>query len=117
MRRPAVLILMLLAMLWQSVAMARVGSTANVLAGLEHTSLHWQDTTHHHHEDGAYHLDDSTESVQHMLGEQLSVGAVFTLESSRDFPRLGSSTPGGLQDAPAAHPFLDGLLRPPRSGS
>ena len=48
---------MLLAMLWQSVALARVGSTVNVLVDLEQAALHWQDRTgqdrsHHHHDDG-----------------------------------------------------------------
>ena len=49
---------MLLAMLWQSVALARVGSTVNVLVDLEQAALHWQDKSpHHHHDDWSPHAD------------------------------------------------------------
>jgi len=42
MRRVAVLLIVLIAMLWQSVAMARIGSNVNVLVDAEHAALHWQ---------------------------------------------------------------------------
>jgi hypothetical protein len=54
MRRSAVVFVVVFAMLWQSVAMARIGSTVNVLADLQHAALHWQEQSHHHHEDGTY---------------------------------------------------------------
>ena len=105
MHRSAVLLVMLLALLWQSVALARVGSTVNALADLAHTALHWQAQGHHHHEDGSYHLDESTESTQHVL-----IGS-----SCQDVPPLGSAAPGGRHDTVVCSPPLDGLLRPPRS--
>lgn len=108
---------MLLAMLWQSVALARAGSTVNALADLEHTALHWQEEGHHHHEDGSYHRDDSTESVQHVLGDHVGASVALLVSSSHGFPPLGSTPPGGLHKAPVPEPALEGLLRPPRSGS
>jgi hypothetical protein len=117
MRRSAVLLVMLGAMLWQSVAMARMGSTVNVLADLEHAALHWQEEGHHHHEDGSYHLDDSNDSARHMFSDQVSATTALLVTASHDFPPQGSNAPGGLHDTVVPNPTLDGLLRPPRSRS
>ena len=114
MRRTAILIAMLFAMLWQSVALARVGSTVNVLADLEHAALHWQEEQHHHHDDGSYHLDDSKDSVQHVLCDHVTANGALLLTASHDFPPLGSAAPEGLHERLVPDPPLDGLLRPPR---
>ena len=114
MHRRAVLLVVLFAMFWQTVAMARAGSTVNALADMEHTALHWLEEGHHHHEDGSYHLDDSKESVQHMLCDHSCATAALLVSSSRDFPPLGSAAPGGPHTAPVADPDPEGLLRPPR---
>lgn len=114
MRRTATLFVMLVAMLWQSVAMARVGSTVNPLADLTHAALHWQQEGHHHHEDGSYHLDDSKESAQHLVMDHLSASLVAAAPLSHDFAPLGSTAPVGLQATRAPNPSLDGLLRPPQ---
>lgn len=114
MRRSAVLLVMLFAMLWQSVALARPGSTVNVLADLEHAALHWQEEGHHHHDDGSFHLDDSQASTFHILSDHLTVTTVLLAASSHHFPSSASARPCGLHDAPVPDPFLDGLLRPPR---
>jgi hypothetical protein len=117
MRRSTVLFVMLFAMLWQSVAFARAGSTANALADLGHAALHWQEEGHHHHEDGSYHLDESKESAQHVLSDHVSAAAALMVPASHDFPPLGSAAPGGLHERLVPDPMLDGLLRPPRSRS
>ena len=114
MRRSAVAVVMLFAMLWQSVALARVGSTINVLADLEHAALHWQEERHHHHDDGSFHLDDSNESVQHVTGDQVSTTTALLHACSYDFPPRAALSPRSLRDAPASPPFLEGPLRPPR---
>lgn len=114
MRRTAILIVMLFAMLWQSVALARVGSTVNALADTEHTALHWQEEGHHHHEDGSFHLDDSKASVQHVLSDHVSATAALLVASAQGFPPLGSAAPGGLHQVAIPDPDLEGLLRPPR---
>ena len=114
MHRRAVLLVVLFAMFWQTVAMASTGSTVNVLADMEHTALHWLEEGHHHHEDGSYHLDDSNEAVLHVLCEHGSVTAALLVSSSHDFPLLGSAAPGGPRMSPVADPDPEGLLRPPR---
>ena len=114
MRRSAVLFFMLLAILWQSVAMARVDSTVNALADLAHATLHWQEEAHHHHEDGSYHQDDSKESVQHGVTDHLNASLALAAAASHDFPPLGSAAPDGHYEQLVPSPSLDGLLRPPR---
>ena len=104
-------------MLWQSMALARVGSTVNPLADLHHAALHWQGEAHHHHDDGSYHLDDSKESVQHMVADSLSASLAMAAPSLHDLPPQGSAAPGGLHATPVPNPTLDGLLRPPRPRS
>ena len=108
---------MLLATLWQSVAMARVGSTVNPLADLEHATLHWQGEAHHHHEDGSYHQDDSKESVQHVVTDHLNPSRALAASASHAFTPLGSAAPADLHKRLVPNPALDGLLRPPRSQS
>ena len=114
MRRSAILLVMLFALLWQSVAMARIGSTVNALADPAHATLHWQGEAHHHHENGSYHQDDSKESVQHVVTDHLNASLALAAASSHDFPPLGSAAPDDLRERPVPDPALDGLLRPPR---
>ncbi|MBA4261576.1 MAG: hypothetical protein C0443_06015 [Comamonadaceae bacterium] len=117
MRRYTVIFVTLFAMLWQSVALARVGSMVAPLADRVHASLHWQEEGHHHHEDGRYHLDDSSESVQHLLTDHLSTAAELMVAASPGFLPLGSVAPDDLYEAPVPNPASDGLLRPPRSAA
>jgi hypothetical protein len=112
--RLPVILVVLIAMLWQSVAMARIGSTVNVLLDAGHAALHWQGESHHHHGDGSYHLDDSKESAQHVVTDHLSATLAMTTPSSQDFTRSGSAAHGGLHETRLPNPTLDGLLRPPR---
>lgn len=114
MRRSAVIFVMLFTMLWQSVALGRAGSTVNALADLQHAALHWQEEGHHHHDDGSYHLDDSKESVQHVLVDHVSVSPALLTTAARVFPPLGSTAPGNLRGASVPDPDPEGLLRPPR---
>lgn len=117
MRRLPILLVMLFAMLWQSVALARVGSTVNALTDMAHTALHWQEAGHHHHEDGSYHLDDSPESAQHIVCDHVSALAELPVSPSHDFPPLTSALPGGLHQAHVPDPDLKGLFRPPQARS
>lgn len=117
MRRMSILLVILFAMLWQSVALARAGSTVNALADMEHAALHWQGASHHHHDDGSYHRDDSPESVQHVIADHVSASAALLVSTSHGFPPPGSTVPAGLLKASVPDPDPEGLLRPPRSRS
>jgi hypothetical protein len=114
MKRPAIILAMLIALLWQSVAMARIGSMVNPLLDLEHATLHWQETAHHHDDDGSLHLDESRESVQHVAIDHLNASLDMGAQTAHGLLPLGSATPNGLQRQAVPNPALDGLLRPPR---
>ena len=114
MRRTAVLLTMLLAMLWQSVALARIGSPVNPLADLAHAALHWQDAGHHHGDDGSYQLDDSSESIHHVVTDHAGAPLALASSPSHAFLSVGSATPPSLDNLAVPDPTLDGLLRPPR---
>jgi hypothetical protein len=114
MRRNLVLTLMLIAMLWQSVALARVGSTVNPLADPAHALLHWLNVGHHHHDDGSYQVDESKESTHHVAIDHSGATLAVATATSHAFPPGGLSAPGAVREAPVPHPVLDGLLRPPR---
>jgi hypothetical protein len=114
MRRSLVLLVMLFAMFWQTVALARPGSTVNVMADLAHAALHWQGEAHHHHDDGTFHLDDSQASTFHVLSDHVTATTALLPAVAHHFPPNTSSRPGVLRDIRVPDPFLDGLLRPPR---
>lgn len=113
MRRLLVLFVTLISLLCQSMAVARVDSANSSPADLEHSSLHWQATGHHHHHDGSFHQDQSDESLQHVSGDHVG-GHVELLGSiSHALPPAGSVLPSEWHDAAVPDPFSDGLLRPP----
>ena len=101
-------------MLWQSMAMARIGPAVGALAYAEHTALHRQAVDHHHHEDGSYHLGDSKDSAQHMVSDHLSPWLAMVTCSSDDLAPVAAAVHGGRHEARLPSPTLDGLLRPPR---
>ncbi len=114
MRRTAILFVTIIAMLWQSVAVARDGLLMDAAADLAHAVLHWHGQSHHHHDDGNFHLDDSTESVQHVLGDPVCTTALPMVVAMHGFAPPGSLAPLGWREAGVPDPAPDGLLRPPR---
>ena len=117
MRRSTILLVMLFAMFWQSVALARIGSTVNVLTDQGHAVLHWQEEGHHHHADGSYHQDDSKESVHHVVCDHLSMSLAMAAVPSHEFRLPRYAAPSGVHENLVPEPTLDGLLRPPRARS
>jgi hypothetical protein len=114
MQRAAVLVLFMVAFLWQSVGMARVGPTIDLLGNIEHAALHENDEGHHHHDDGSLHVDDSAESMQHVIADQLHFPAALLCDSRSALPESTGGSPVAMRDRAVADPFLAGLLRPPR---
>lgn len=114
MRRPAVLIALVFAMLWQSLALAHGGLRGSALGDLAHAALHWQGLSHHHLDDGSLQLDDSTESERHLATDHVCVSLAMAAPAAHQFPTLPSTAPRAAREAPAPTPTLDGPLRPPR---
>lgn len=115
MRRTAILIVTLFAMLWQTVALGRVGSSVNVFSDLAHAALHWSETSHHHGDDGHLHFDQSHESSQHIHIDPVSSTVALLLPT---FPLVLPAPRNAVPDTAdllMPPPDLAGLLRPPRS--
>lgn len=112
-KRTGILVVMLIAMLWQSLALARAGSTLNAFADAQHAVLHGQQEGHHHHDDGSYHLDDSDESTRHLMADHSPASALLP-SATPAVAFLGGGSPGMREARASPHPFLDGPLRPPR---
>ncbi len=80
----------------------------------DHVEMHLASVVHHHDEAGVAYLDDSPESVRHMLADAGS-GAGVLFDSpplSLQFGRLPAPAVTAESLGPA--PYLDGLRRPPR---
>lgn len=114
MRRTAVIVTMLLAMLWQSLALARIGSPVNALADLAHAALHWQGAAHLHMADGTYELDSSSDAIQHVVTDHTSASLALATSPSPAVLPASSAAPDNLHGTAVPDPLLDGLLRPPR---
>ena len=112
--RAVIAFVLLLTMLWQSFGLAHSGSTVAAAADLEHAKLSSQDEGHHHHDDGTYHVEDSADSVQHLLTDHVTAHLGLILVTATSFLPTGSARHGTDHPLASPHPDLDGLFRPPR---
>lgn len=112
--RRVVAFFLLMAMSWQAIALARPGSSINVLDDPAHAALHWQGTHHHHHDDGSVRCDDTPDSAQHVLIDDIGMTAGLTSIAIDRADALPSTAPPGGQPGVAPSPFLEGPLKPPR---
>lgn len=117
MHRRVTAVLILLVLLWQSVAVAAPGWAFSQVQDLAHSVLHWSAGAHHHHDDGSHHQDDSAESVQHVIADAGVHAATLLARARSDFPGLDGSSPAMTTDALRPPPYLDGPHRPPRSAT
>lgn len=114
MQRAAVIALFIVAFLWQSVGLARFDPVIDLLGDTEHAALHENDEGHHHHDDGSLHVDDSFESIQHVVADQLHFPTALLGEDRAKLLAGRAASPQVARDRAVAAPFLDGLMRPPR---
>lgn len=105
---------MLLAMLWQCLAMAGPLAPSQAAQGFEHTLLHGQATDHHHHDDASIHLQEADGKLphQHVDGGFNTPGCLpsawYCGVAFRPMAPVERANPL----APSAD--LEGLLRPPQ---
>lgn len=114
MRKWFVPLLVAFSMLWQSMATAQVDAALPNSAEWVHSVLHWEAEGHHHHDDGSWHLDDSAESIHHVMCDHLS-NPVALPQSVVHTQVQGAqmSAPSYVRSGLPA-PHLEGPLRPPR---
>lgn len=114
MRRMFSALLLLAVLVWQTVSVAEQGPLRKHSEEQAHAQLHWQQTEHHHHDDGSVQMDDSAESIQHLVADAaLSFVAIWSSASTQvDFfrpPPPASSAAAGIPD-----PNPERIKRPPR---
>jgi hypothetical protein len=117
MARRLLSVVLLIALIGQSVAAARTGLTLDFVADLQHAVLHWQGEGHHHHDDGGYHADDSNESSQHLIADFVMGSPALTADVNAVIPFTGSYLLVVQRTDHIPDPYLEGPLRPPRSTS
>ncbi|MNX98091.1 hypothetical protein D3C86_1304840 [compost metagenome] len=114
MRRRLALVLLLLSVFWQAFAIAGQATAFADAEEVAHAALHWQEESHHHHDDGSVALDDSDESLQHVVADGcLSTLLVWQI-TSFSFAPLASARPLIADETASPSPHLAGRRRPPR---
>ena len=101
-----------LSLLWSSLAGA-VPPFGQPQSDFIHQALHWAADSHHHHDDGSLHFDNSSDSAQHVALDLLSsaVGLPSTeLNCALVQPGREQSRHRSTARSPH-HP--EGLFRPP----
>lgn len=112
-RRSRALVL-IMAFVFQTLALLSPWSVAAATEDLEHLTLHALDGRHHHHGDQSLHVQDAEESVQHQHadgGPQTGV-PLATAVGPCEAAARGAVPQFDGQAFLSAAP--DGLLRPPR---
>lgn len=105
---------LVLAVLWQSLPVARFGIAQGGLTDIAHVAVHWLGASHHHHADGDFHFDTSTDSAQHLIADQFSPTATLPEEGSPIFSGDVATSPRRAHPGGLPPPYLEGPLRPPR---
>ena len=113
--RRTVLFLLLLSTLWQSLALASDFRRVALLEDWAHVMAHWEGASHHHHDDGDWHEDDSADARSHLvLDDDMNVPAL-----AQDGLALSQQTDQGLLPQRADPALIvhdgDGPRRPPRT--
>lgn len=107
--------LLLIAFLCQSLPVLSTQGVAQRSQEIEHVTLHWQETEHHHHDDLSLHVEDSADSAQHDHADAGFNAACLLTVGWALRPRLVPTSPEVLVQALGPMPFLDGPLRPPKA--
>lgn len=82
---------------------------------LTHVTLHWQAEAHHHAADGAIHVDDSQDSMQHVMTDCTHHNMAVIASAALAFIEPPSQGIAEASYSLLPPPVLDGLRRPPRS--
>lgn len=108
-------LLLLLSVFWQAVSMAGYVTGLESREDSSHAVLHWQDSAHHHHDDGTQHADDSDSTAHHMHAESGNHATGLVTLGWRDAVALRLAVPVALAAPPHVSPHLKGPLRPPQA--
>jgi hypothetical protein len=107
-------LLLIFAIVWQSMAMLSPYAIEKMTASIDHGVLHTQEATHHHHDDASAHIEDTAEGLHHQHADSgmstLGLLSTITLSLSLAAPQAFIAALSATRSSPT----LEGLLRPPR---
>ncbi|MFN4029217.1 MAG: hypothetical protein ACK4LR_04355 [Acidovorax temperans] len=106
-------LLLLVALLWQSVGMASPFAVAQRADQMTHMVVHTQDVDHHHHADKSLHLEASGGLDSHQHADEGITPAALLPSASLSIPSVPPSSPAAPAASRYSPPSLEGLLRPP----
>ena len=106
-------LILLVVLLWQSMAMLGPVTVAQRAGELEHLAVHSQDTNHHHHADHALHMEDDDSLVQHLHADSGTNTAGLLTSLAPVVARIRSMSPPETSHVIWRSPTLEGPLRPP----
>ena len=101
-------------MLWQALGALSSFTVDKLAAEISHAVIQNQETSHHHHEDHALHMDEPDVPVahQHTDGASALVGILPT--PSRLAVLTQGSSPIVVRFLAHLSPYMEGPLRPPK---
>ena len=106
-------VLLVIALLWQTVGMFSPCTVAQRADQMVHMVVHSQDVDNHHHSDQSLHLEASGGLDSHEHADEGLTPAGLLPGMSLGVLRLSPASPATLTQQEYIPPFLDGLLRPP----
>ncbi|HPU08906.1 hypothetical protein [Ectopseudomonas oleovorans] len=107
--------LLLIAFLCQSLPVLSSQGIAERSLEVEHVTLHWQDTEHHHHDDQSLHIEDSADDAQHEHADAGFNTTCLVTAGWGEIARLLPISPDVSVQALGLALFLDSPLRPPKA--
>lgn len=109
--------LLLIIFLCQSLPVLSTQGLAQQSLDIQHGTLHWQDTEHHHHDDQSLHVEDSSDPAQHAHADAgLNTLCLLTAGWSA-MPRQLPVSPEVLVEALGPTLVLDVPLQPPKAAA
>ena len=114
MRNFFLIAVLLVSMLFQSVASAHQRVKVHAGSDLAHAMMHWDGEAHHHDEDGSLHQDDSDASLDHLNAEAATSLPGLTSADLFALPPVAPVAAIACMTSPPPSPTLEAPRRPPR---
>ena len=115
MRKALTVLLLAVALVWQTPAMSHNAPARDQTAGLAHVVMHFEKELHHHYDDGSLHHDESNESIQHVYADAYANPPGVVPAHATPTPPNACLVASAAPAQPAHDsPVLEGPRRPPR---
>lgn len=107
--------LLLIAMLWQTLAWVTPYGISLRTNDLAHQTVHVLEQNHHHHADASLHMGEDVDSDKHLHPDNGAQSVGLFASSERPVFALGPESLPRSIDLEPPSVVLDGLLRPPQA--